>query len=82
MTSAYTSKAVKAAGWRAMGVWVPGNAGKDELTMLQSAGVRLLKVDGGDAHCEVTNLAREVAPDLYIEHGLCDDAHCTAQTHT
>ena len=27
-------------------------------------------------HCSVTNLARQVAPDVYIEHGLCDDAHC------
>ena len=55
---------------------MPGSAGTDALVMLQSAGIKLLKVDGGDGQCHVTDLARQLAPDVYIEHGLCDDAHC------
>ena len=36
-----------------MGVWVPGDAGRDDLVMLQAAGIKLLKVDGGDGTCTV-----------------------------
>ena len=37
----------------------------------------LPKVDGGDTDkCEITRSARELAPNMYVEHGSCDSPTC------
>ena len=63
--------AVKELGWAGLSVWVPGGATASELSELHTAGVGVLKVDGGDAGCKVTQLAKEHAPELWVEHGFC-----------
>jgi hypothetical protein len=62
---------VKALGWAGLSVWVPGGASARDLVALDTAGVGVLKVDGGDEGCKVTRLARVHAPDLWVEHGFC-----------
>lgn len=55
-------------------MWVNGGYGtfdEEKLRKLHNAGVRLLKWDGGDSSCDITALARKVAPDLTVEHGVC-----------
>ena len=62
---------VKGLGWAGLSVWVPGGATAAQLDTLHVAGVGILKVDGGDEACSVTQLARVHAPNLWVEHGFC-----------
>eukprot|EP00037_Helgoeca_nana_P010668 m.94066 g.94066 ORF g.94066 m.94066 type:complete len:566 (+) comp20347_c0_seq2:54-1751(+) len=64
---------VKALGWKGLGLWTAGEApmGPDLIAILRDAGVVLLKFDGGDTSCEQTKIARQVAPQLVVEHGDC-----------
>jgi hypothetical protein len=55
---------VQALGWAGLSVWVPGGASVAQLSALHTAGVGVLKVDGGDSQCSVTKLARVHAPNL------------------
>lgn len=68
------SDKIKALGWRGLAVWIPGSrlANRENIQMLSDVGVGLLKVDGGDAKCGVTRLAREIDPALAVEHGTCN----------
>eukprot|EP00041_Stephanoeca_diplocostata_P029972 m.896214 g.896214 ORF g.896214 m.896214 type:complete len:685 (+) comp23666_c0_seq18:118-2172(+) len=73
------SNYVKSFGWRGVGLWLPGSGAATEtnLRMAQRAGIRLLKLDGShDDTCSATQLARAVAPDVYIEYGTCANAAC------
>jgi len=71
-TLARLNNALQAAGWRGLGLWTHGGSfPTEQLAKLQAAGVRLLKLDGGDGACAVTVAARAAAPDLVVEHGDC-----------
>jgi hypothetical protein len=64
---------VVAEGWRGLGVWVNGerSVSTKGFQRLHEAGVGLLKFDGGDSGCKMTQLAKEYAPGLIVEHGAC-----------
>ena len=62
---------IKSLGWAGLSVWVPGGASVARLKEYHSSGVGVLKVDGGDENCQVTQNARIYAPNLWVEHGFC-----------
>eukprot|EP00039_Didymoeca_costata_P005669 m.83542 g.83542 ORF g.83542 m.83542 type:complete len:561 (+) comp12926_c0_seq1:110-1792(+) len=65
--------ALKNIGWKGLGVWTIGGTPMNASTIaiLRDADISLLKFDGGDNSCKQTAIAREAAPDLVVEHGLC-----------
>ncbi len=62
---------IKSLGWAGLSLWVPGGASIPKLKEYHAAGVGVLKVDGGDEKCLVTQNARVYAPNLWVEHGFC-----------
>lgn len=64
---------VKSLGWRGLGLWVNGDGAMsdDALRRLHDAQIGLLKYDGGDSQCQVTQRAKKLAPGLIVEHGAC-----------
>ena len=70
--SGFTAYA-RAQGWKGAGLWVAGGdaVGVREMKLLHSARVGLLKADGGDLSCAKTALARQYAPGMLVEHGVC-----------
>jgi hypothetical protein len=67
-------KIVHEHGWRGLGVWVNGGAAKITAAgfqRLHNASIGLLKYDGGDRKCAMSQLAHIYAPNLIVEHGAC-----------
>ena len=67
-------KLVHEHGWRGLGVWVNGGAKKITVAgfeRLHNASIGLLKYDGGDEKCAMSQLAHIYAPNLLVEHGRC-----------
>ena len=71
--------AVKAEGWRGLGLW---NRMSDPEYAVQAAqwskaaGITYWKIDGPDMNCACSNAAKKVFPELIIEHGSCPVAGC------